>query len=124
MRPVFLIVMGFSLLLIAFRLRGSVRGWSGWLTMTGAMMLTLGYSVLLPLYEAGVLAPLSQLGSLDRSVGPIVIGYVLKLVLMNGGWLLLGSGVALHANLFEKAPARVKAPATTTAAAPLHETAA
>lgn len=113
-RPVFMIVMGAFLLLTAWRMTRGTRGWSPRCLMAGAFLLTLGYSVLLPLYQAGVLLPLSLVGSLPGDASVALAWHVLKVVSMNGGWLLFGLGLALHAGIFEteKSPAPVESPAT------------
>jgi hypothetical protein len=77
--------------------------------MAGAVLLALGYSVLLPLYQAGVLLPLSLVGRLPGDPAVAMAWHVVKVVSMNGGWLLFGLGLALHAGIFEteKSPASI-----------------
>ena len=52
-RPVFLIVMGVSLLMLAWRLSKDASRWSGRFIFSGAILLAIGYSFVMPLYEAG-----------------------------------------------------------------------
>jgi hypothetical protein len=117
-RPVFLIVMGAFLLLTAWRMTRGTRGWTPKVLLAGACLLALGYSVVMPLYQAGVLLPLSRVGQLPGSADTAMFWHVVKMVSMNGGWLLFGLGLALHAGIFEseKSPAPVESPATP----PLH----
>ena len=103
-RPAFMIVMGLFLLLVAWRL---VRGRSGWaprLILSGALMLAFGYSVLVPLYEAGRI-PVFRPGGHIHGDPAVALGWhLVKLVTMNAGWLLFGLGVCLHARVFAPAP--------------------
>ena len=54
-RPVFMIVMGVFMLMFAWRLAKVSDAWTARLLMAGALMLAFGYTLLLPLYDAGVL---------------------------------------------------------------------
>lgn len=104
MRPVFLILMGLVLLLVAWRLVRHRTGWSGRVLMSGAILLAIGYSVILPLYDARVLTPLTHLIFYPDADPAVALGWhVIKLLSMNGGWFLFGLGLALHAGLFESA---------------------
>lgn len=99
-RPVFLIVMGVSMLLFTWRLAKVSDAWSSRLLMAGAVMLSLGYGLLLPLYEAGVVehyqpARVHYHGSAATALG----WHVTKMVVMNLGWLVLGLGFAMHAKI-------------------------
>jgi len=118
-RPVFMIVMGAFLLLTAWRMTRGTRGWAPHTLMAGAVLLTLGYSVVMPLYQAGVLIPLSMVGIVPVDPDHALAWHVVKVVSMNGGWLLLGLGLALHAGIFESttSPAPVESPSNR----PLHE---
>lgn len=106
-RPVFMIVMGAFLLLTAWRMTRGTTGWAPRTLMAGAILLAIGYSVLLPLYQAGVLLPLALVGRLPGDAAVAMAWHVVKVVSMNGGWLLFGLGLALHAGIFEteKSPA-------------------
>lgn len=106
-RPVFMIVMGAFLLLTAWRMTRGTTGWAPRTLMAGAILLAIGYSVLLPLYQAGVLIPLSLIGRIPGDATVAMVWHVVKVVSMNGGWLLFGLGLALHAGIFEteKSPA-------------------
>lgn len=106
MRPVFLILMGLALLLIAWRLARHRSGWPARVLMGGALLLALGYSVVLPLYDARVLVPLDRVMFYPQADPSVALGWhLVKLLSMNGGWFLFGLGLALHARLFE--PVRV-----------------
>ncbi len=106
MRPVFLIVMGLSLLFVAWRLTRHTSGWSSRILMLGALLLALGYSVTLPLYQARVVLPIDLLRFYPNADAGIAMGWhLVKLFSMNGGWLLFGLGLAIHARVFEPAPA-------------------
>lgn len=96
-KPVFMIVMGISLLVIAWRLAKESEGWSARLMVAGALLLAFGYSVLMPLYEAGKIP--SQGSPLELAATAMAWNSV-KLMAMNGGWLLFGIGLALHAKVF------------------------
>ena len=99
MRPVFLILMGLCLLVVAWRLTRRARGWSGRFLMAGAILLALGYSLVLPLYEARVLVPVSLLPYFPDADAGVALGWhLLKVVSMNGGWLLFGVGLAIMAH--------------------------
>lgn len=102
MRPVFLMVMGFALLLIAWRFSRSADRWPARLMMSGAVLLALGYSVILPLYQAGVLIDFRLLPNFpDRDPGFVAAWQVVKVLTMNGGWLLFGLGLALECRVFD-----------------------
>jgi len=114
MRPVFMIIMGVFLLLTAWRITRGTSGWSPRILMAGALLLALGYSVVMPLYQAGVLIPLSQVGIAPGDPSVALAWHVIKLVSMNGGWLIFGLGLALHAGVFEtdRSPAPVQSPSS------------
>lgn len=111
MRPVFLILMGLSLLLVAWRLTRGHRGWPARTMLAGAVLLALGYGLILPLYELQLIPPpqfLPYLPHVDPSV--VFAWHIAKLFAMNGGWLFFGLGLALHARAFEAlspAPTRI-----------------
>ena len=99
-RPVFLIVMGVSLLLFAWRLSKSASVWAGRLLMAGAILLAIGYSVVLPGYEAGKIEPFAAGRHFHGDPAAAMAWHIVKIVSMNAGWLLFGWGVAIHAQLF------------------------
>ena len=109
MRPVFMIIMGAFLLLTAWRISRSSSGWTPRILLSGATLLALGYSIILPLYQAGVLVHISQIGRVSVDPSVALAWHVVKVVAMNGGWLLFGLGLALHAGVFEteKSPASI-----------------
>lgn len=105
-RPVFMIVMGISLLIIACRLARAGDGWSARLIAGGAFFLSLGYAVVLPLAQAGKLPVLTSGGHFHGDPGLAVAWHAVKNVLMNAGWLMFGLGLALHARVFTATPRR------------------
>jgi len=103
-RPVFLIVMGISLLMLAWRLSKDASRWSGRFIFSGAILLAIGYSVVMPLYEAGKIERMSE--HVHGDMATAMAWHVVKLVAMNTGWLFFGLGLALHANVFGSSPSR------------------
>jgi hypothetical protein len=98
-RPVFMIVMGVFLMLIAWRLCKTTEVWTARLIVSGSLLLGFGYALLLPLYDAGLIERYSPAG------GATALGWhAVKMVVMNCGWLLLGIGLALHAKVFTSFP--------------------
>ena len=98
-RPVFMIVMGVFLSLIAWRMAKTSGLWTARILVSGALLLGFGYSVIMPLYEAGLIARFSPHGHAHADAASALGWHVVKLVVMNIGWLLFGLGVAMHANL-------------------------
>lgn len=99
-RPVFMIVMGVFMLLFAWRLAKVSDAWTSRLLMAGALMLAFGYSLLLPLYEAGLLEYYSPARLHYHTNAATVLGWhVTKMVIMNLGWLVFGLGLAMHARI-------------------------
>ncbi|MEP3211765.1 MAG: hypothetical protein ABJQ29_01095 [Luteolibacter sp.] len=97
-RPVFMIVMGVFLMLVAWRIAKETDGWSARLTVGGAFLLCLGYAILIPMYEAGVIEKFHP--SLHLHDSAAAMGWhAVKLVVMNTGWLLFGLGVGIHSGL-------------------------
>ena len=92
-RPVFWILMAICLVLFAWRLCRGSGPWTARLLMAGAVLLGLGYGVLLPLAEAGVIRPSSAPGATDSQLA----WQAVRTLVMNVGWLLLGAGLACHA---------------------------
>ncbi len=95
-----MIVMGIFLMLIAWRLSQSTSGWTARLIVAGALLLGFGYSVMMPLYEAGSIEPFSKMGRYHGSAANAIAWHSVKLVVMNAGWLIFGLGLALHAKVF------------------------
>jgi dipeptide/tripeptide permease len=97
-RPVFMIVMGVFLMVVAWRIARETHGWSARLTFGGAFLLCLGYAILVPMYEAGKIEKFHP--SLHLHNPAAAMGWhAVKLVVMNVGWLLFGLGVGLHSGL-------------------------
>ncbi len=109
MRPVFLILMGLVLLLVAWRLARHRSGWPARVLVAGALLLAFGYAVVLPLYDAKVLVPMGLVMFRPDADPAVALGWhLVKMLSMNGGWFLFGLGLALHARLFE--PVRATKP--------------
>ena len=106
MRPVFMIIMGVFLLLTVWRI---TRGTSGWAPRM--------------LYQGGFILPVSPGGGALFEYTWTQLGWHLtKMVAMNGGWFVLGLGVAMHAGLFEteKSAAPVQVPLSSPSHEPIH----
>lgn len=113
MRPVFMIIMGVFLLLTVWRITRGTSGWAPRILMAGALMLAFGYAVVMPLYQGGMIVPVSSDGgALFEHTASQLGWHLAKMVSMNCGWLLLGLGSAMHAGLFEteKSTAPVQVP--------------
>ncbi len=119
-RPVFVIVMGVFLMVIAWRMARETEGWSARCLVGGAFLLCVGYAILIPMYEAGKIEryfPGAHLHSPSTALG----WHAVKLVVMNAGWLVFGLGLGLHAGLFRSiAPRKITKAQTIT----IHESAA
>jgi hypothetical protein len=99
-RPVFLIVMGVFMLIFAWRLAKTSDVWTARVLVAGALLLAFGYSLLLPLYEAGVLEIYSPLRRHYHGSAADALGWhATKMVVMNLGWLVFGLGLAMHAKI-------------------------
>lgn len=120
-RPVFLIVMGVFLTLIAWRLAKTAGIWTARLMISGALLLGFGYAVMMPLYEAGVLKYYSPQARYPGDAASILAWHAVKLVVMNAGWLLFGIGIAMHARVFNLPQPRPRAVPSTI---PPHESVA
>ena len=107
-RPVFMIVMGIFLMIIAWRLCKCTEGWTARLIAAGALLLGVGYAVMLPLYDAGVIERFSPAGRYHGSAATAVAWHSVKIVAMNSGWLLFGLGLAMHAKVFTATSPRRK----------------
>lgn len=122
MRPVFMIVMGVFLVVIAWRICNCSQGWASRLILSGALLLGFGYAVMLPLYEAGSIERISPLGRYHHGGANAIAWHCVKLVTMNSGWLLLGLGLAMHSKAFSAAHQR--RPITSPAPLKSHESVA
>jgi hypothetical protein len=119
-RPVFMIVMGVFLMIVSWRLAKDAKGWTARLMVAGAVMLGLGYALLLPMYEAGKIERFHPAAHMHDPAGAMA-WHAVKLVVMNTGWMIFGLGLSIHAGVF-------RLPATCKAAKPItvsgHESAA
>lgn len=111
-RPVFWMVMGFFIFLYAWRLAQRSEPWTARLLVAGALLLSFGYTLVLPMYEAGLLEHYAAqrrhyLGDAASALG----WHVVKLSVMNIGWLVFGFGLALHAGVLRLPARRAKAAA-------------
>lgn len=99
-RPVFLIIMGLFLMVIAWRLSRISTGWAARMIVAGALLLGFGYAIVMPLYEAGVIERYSPGRTHYHGAAATALAWqAVKLISMNCGWLFFGLGVALHAKL-------------------------
>lgn len=103
-RPVFMIVMGVFLMIIAWRLAKGLDGWSARLIVAGTFLLGFGYALVLPLYEAGVIPRFSSRGHGPGNSPDAHAWNMVKTMVMNLGWLFFGLGLALHAKIFTATP--------------------
>jgi len=110
-RPVFLIVMGVFLLLIAWRLAKTSGIWTARLLVAGALLLGFGYAVIMPLFEAGVIERYAPGGHYHGSAATAVAWHLVRMVVMNTGWLLFGLGLAMHAKILSSPAPRPRAQA-------------
>jgi hypothetical protein len=117
--------MGAFLLLTAWRMTRGTRGWTPRIILTGANLLGFGYAILMPLYEAHILTPLDQIGLMGTNPDAVILWHAAKVLCMNLGWLMFGTGMALHAGLFETtkshAPVQVPRRSTSPRTSPVHE---
>jgi hypothetical protein len=104
-RPVFMIVMGVFLMIIAWRLCKLSEGWTARLMVAGSLLLGVGYALIIPLYEAGIITRYSASGGHLGSGAAALAWRVVTLAVMNGGWLLFGLGLAMHARIFSPSSA-------------------
>lgn len=105
-RPVFMIVMGVFLMVVAWRMAKETEGWAARLLVGGAFMLCFGYAILVPMYEAGKIEryhPAFHMHDPATALG----WHAVKLVVMNAGWLVFGLGLGLHSGLL-RMPAALK----------------
>lgn len=123
-RPVFLIVMGICLMIFVWRLASGANDWAARLMVAGSLLLGFGYAVMLPLYEAGIIERLGTSGPLENPATALA-WHAVKLVVMNGGWFVLGTGIAMHAGVLPSpAPRKVTSPQPQAVPAPAHESVA
>jgi hypothetical protein len=117
-RPVFLIVMGVFLALVAWRLARTSGVWTSRVMVAGAILLGFGYAILMPLYEAGVIERYSPGGHYHGSAANALAWHAVKIVIMNSGWLIFGIGLVMHARILNVSTPRPRAQPT---ARPPHE---
>lgn len=99
-RPVFWMVMGFFMFLYAWRLAQCSERWTARLLVAGALLLFFGYTLVLPMYEAGLLERYAeQRRHYSGDAASALAWHVVKLSVMNLGWLVFGLGLALHAGV-------------------------
>ena len=103
-----MIVMGIFLLIISWRLSRQTGRWTTRMIRTGAVLLGLGYGLMAPLQEAGILGQTLILG--EPAEGIVISWKMTKSVIMNSGWLLLGLGLAMHAGIFPRLTKRTCLP--------------
>lgn len=111
-RPVFMIVMGVFLFIVAWRMAKESEGWSARFMVGGAFLLCFGYAILMPMYEAGKIEKYHPAASLNDPATALA-WHAVKLVVMNAGWLVFGLGLGLHSGLL-RMPSFAKLPRTQT----------
>lgn len=94
-RAPLMMALGLALLVFTWRMAGRVRGGGRLPLLAGAVLLGLGYSVMLPLQESGILNRGHE-GHDHARVTETAAWNMSRVAVMNLGWLLLGSGLALH----------------------------
>jgi hypothetical protein len=103
-RPVFLMVLGVVLTILTWRLARTSGVWTARFLVAGALLLGFGYAVMMPLFEAGVIERYVPGAQGQRGAATALAWHVVKIVVMNTGWLLFGTGIAMHAKSLD-APA-------------------
>jgi hypothetical protein len=98
-RPVFWIVMGIFLMVIAWRISRSTSPWTRRFLLAGAVLLGFGYAILLPLYETGYLERFHKGAHHHGSETSAMVWHALRMLVMNSGWLLLGIGLAMQSKV-------------------------
>lgn len=92
--------MGVFLFLYAWRLAQRSTPWTGRFMVAGAVLLAVGYTLVLPLYEAGLVERYAAARQHYHGAAETALAWhVVKLVVMNFGWLVFGTGLALHAKV-------------------------
>lgn len=109
-RPVFMIVMGVFLMIVVWRMAKETQGWTARLMVGGAFLLSFGYAILMPMYEAGIIERFHPSAHLQDSANALA-WHAVKLVVMNAGWLVFGIGLGLHSGLL-RMPSAAKLPRT------------
>ncbi len=92
-RPVFTIVTGIALLVSVWRLSQIADLWTARTLVGGAVLLGFGYIIALPLREA------AAAGHFLTDHASAAGWQAARGFALNGGWLLFGLGMALHAGL-------------------------
>ena len=95
----FLMVMGVCLVVVAWRIALTANACNARLIVVGGLLLGFGYAVLLPLHETGLIVALAPLLNSRAAVAETFGWHMVILVVMNCGWLLFGTGLALHARV-------------------------
>lgn len=108
-RAPLLMVLGLALVVFTWHMVSRSQGGGRRIMMTGALLLGIGYVILLPLQESGLLTAGHE-GHGHDSVLDTAAWRVVKPVVMNLGWLLLGGGLALHVRSRRAAAAKSNSP--------------
>ena len=121
-RPVFMIVVGVFMLVVAWRLAELSGGWTARLMVAGALLLAFGYAVVMPLYEAGLIEAysprrLTYVGSAANAMA----WHAVRLITMNCGWLVFGLGFAMHAGVLRFSMRRLVRPISSPKTVTTHE---
>jgi hypothetical protein len=94
-RAPLMMALGLALMVFTWRLAGRVRGGSRPLLQTGAILLGIGYAVMMPLQDSGILRAGHE-GHRHELVTDTAAWRMSKVAVMNLGWLLLGCGLAMQ----------------------------
>jgi len=97
--------MGISLVMVAWRIARTASVANGRFIVIGTLLLGLGYAVLLPIHESGLVAALKPHAHSHAATVETYGFHTVELAVMNGGWLLFGIGMARHARVFGSPPA-------------------
>jgi hypothetical protein len=121
-RPVFMIVVGVFMAVVAWRLAKLSGGWTARLMVAGVLLLAFGYAVVMPMYEAGLIEKYAPgRGAHEGSAADAMAWHVVRLVVMNFGWLVFGLGFAMHAGLLRFSIRRLDRPVSSPQTVATHE---
>jgi hypothetical protein len=121
-RPVFMIVIGVFMLVVAWRLAKLSGGWTARLMVSGVLLLAFGYAVVMPMYEAGLIEKYSPKRLVYAGdAANAMAWHVVRLIVMNLGWLVFGLGFAMHAGVLRFSMRRLESPVSSPQIAETHE---
>ena len=121
-RPVFMIVVGVFMLVVAWRLAKLSGGCTACLMVAGSLMLAFGYAVVVPMYEAGLIEKYSPMRLVYVGSGANAMAWhVVRLIVMNLGWFVFGLGFSMHAGVLRSSMRRLERPVSSPQPAVTHE---